>query len=193
MIVDGNMFFYDIVLASYLFLIFKLMLTLERINKEKKRKSKKIKYYSTAPDIYPDLNKNFAYNYAACFDILAAQDMKIEPRSIGTIDTGLVFCLPFELELQVRPKSGRSKDGVHIELGTIDGDYRGNIFATIYNFTDDEINIKRGEKICQGRIDELTFMPFKGDKFIKVNSLDEFDPELKTTLRGSSGFGSSGK
>jgi len=164
----------------------------ENIEINPKRKKLKIKYFTTAPDLYPDLNDNFAYDYAACFDLLANEDITIEPRKIGSVDTGLIFCLPFDYELQARPKSGRSKNGCHVELGTIDGDYRGIVFATIYNFTDEQIVIKRGEKICQGRIDKLSFIPRNGDKFIRVKSTDDFDPELRNTSRGDKGFGSSG-
>lgn len=164
----------------------------ENIEINPKRKKLKIKYFTTAPDLYPDLNDNFAYDYAACFDLLSNDEITIDPWKIGSVDTGLIFCLPFEYELQARPKSGLSKKGCHIELGTIDGDYRGKVFATIYNFSDEPIVIKRGQKVCQGRIDKLTFIPRYGDKFIKVKSVDDFDPELKCTSRGEKGFGSTG-
>lgn len=188
--------FFDLLLTTaFIYLIF--VVITKMVNKDiniktKSNKCLEIKYCTTAPDLYPDLNKNFAYDYAACFDLLAAEDITIEPRKIGSVNTGLIFCLPFEYELQVRPKSGKSREGCHVELGTIDGDYRGEVFATIYNFTDDSIMIKRGDKICQGRIDKLTFIPQNGDKFIKVDSIDDFDPELKDTSRGDKGFGSSG-
>lgn len=182
-----------VLIVIFLFLIInKVILSKYIVFKSDIKKHLKIKYCTTAPDLYPDLNKNFAYDYAACFDLLANEDITIEPRKIGSVDTGLIFCLPFDYELQARPKSGRSKDGCHVELGTIDGDYRGVVFATIYNFTDEQIVIKRGEKICQGRIDKLSFIPRNGDRFIKVKSTDEFDPKLKNTSRGDKGFGSSG-
>lgn len=184
-----------VLIIIFLFLISnKIILSKDMVLKTniKNKKHLEIKYYTTAPDLYPDLNDNFAYDYAACFDLLANEDILIEPRKIGSVDTGLVFCLPFDYELQARPKSGRSKKGCHVELGTIDGDYRGIVFATIYNFTDEQIIIKRGEKICQGRIDKLSFIPRNGDKFIKVKSVNDFDPELRNTFRGDRGFGSSG-
>ena len=182
-----------VLIAIFLFLIInKIILSKDIVLKSDVKKRLEIKYFTTAPDLYPDLNDNFAYDYAACFDLLANEDITIEPRKIGSVDTGLIFCLPFDYELQARPKSGRSKDGCHVELGTIDGDYRGVVFATIYNFTDEQIVIKRGEKICQGRIDKLSFIPRNGDRFIKVKSTDEFDPELRNTSRGDKGFGSTG-
>ena len=184
---------------TFIYLVFCIISTIKNINIKignkieiNPKKHLEIKYYTTAPDLYPDLNDNFAYDYAACFDLLSNDEITINPWKIGSVDTGLIFCLPFEYELQARPKSGLSKKGCHIELGTIDGDYRGKVFATIYNFSDEPIVIKRGQKICQGRIDKLSFIPRNGDKFIKVKSVDDFDPELKCTSRGENGFGSSG-
>lgn len=185
--------------VTFIYLVFCIISIVKNINikvgnkiKIKSKKHLEIKYCTTAPDLYPDLNDNFAYDYAACFDLLSNDEITINPWKIGSVDTGLIFCLPFEYELQARPKSGLSKKGCHIELGTIDGDYRGKVFATIYNFSDEPIVIKRGQKICQGRIDKLSFIPRNGDKFIKVKSVDDFDPELKCTSRGENGFGSSG-
>ena len=185
--------------VTFIYLVFCIISIVKNINIKisnkieiNTKKHLEIKYCTTAPDLYPDLNDNFAYDYAACFDLLANDEITIDPWKIGSVDTGLIFCLPFEYELQVRPKSGLSKKGCHIELGTIDGDYRGKVFATIYNFSDEPIVIKRGQKICQGRIDKLSFIPRNGDKFIKVRSIDDFDPELKCTSRGENGFGSSG-
>lgn len=185
--------------VTFIYLIFCIVSIVKNINIKignrieiNPKKHLEIKYYTTAPDLYPDLNDNFAYDYAACFDLLSNDEITIEPWKIGSVDTGLIFCLPFEYELQARPKSGLSKKGCHIELGTIDGDYRGKVFATIYNFSDEPIVIKRGQKVCQGRIDKLSFIPRNGDKFVKVKSVDDFDPELKCTSRGENGFGSSG-
>ena len=185
--------------VTFIYLVFCIISIVKNINIKvgnkieiKSKKHLEIKYCTTAPDLYPDLNDNFAYDYAACFDLLSNDEIAINPWKIGSVDTGLIFCLPFEYELQARPKSGLSKKGCHIELGTIDGDYRGKVFATIYNFSDEPIVIKRGQKICQGRIDKLSFIPRNGDKFIKVKSVDDFDPELKCTSRGENGFGSSG-
>lgn len=185
--------------VTFIYLVFCIISIVKNINIKisnkieiNTKKHLEIKYCTTAPDLYPDLNDNFAYDYAACFDLLSNDEITINPWKIGSVDTGLIFCLPFEYELQARPKSSLSKKGCHIELGTIDGDYRGKVFATIYNFSDEPIVIKRGQKICQGRIDKLSFIPRNGDKFIKVRSIDDFDPELKCTSRGENGFGSSG-
>lgn len=152
-----------------------------------------IKYYSRDKNLHQDLNKNFAYDYASCFDIQSAEDkIVIEPGRSRTIKTGLYFCLPFDLELQIRPKSGISKRQVEVCLGTVDGDYRGEIGVTIYNLSDKPYEIEYGDKIAQCHIGKITFNPSLGDKFTRVNSISEFPPDLRETKRGENGFGSSG-
>lgn len=153
----------------------------------------RIKYYTTNEDIYPDLNKEFAYGFAACFDLKSAvkEDIILEPGKSATIPTGLYFCLPMDLELQIRPKSGLSKYMHPVILGTVDGDYRGEVCITIYNLSASNYTIKYGQKIAQGKIDDVPFLPFMGSKFISVKDLKEFGKKLNTK-RGDKGFGSSG-
>ena len=153
----------------------------------------RIKYYTTNEDIYPDLNKEFAYGFAACFDMKCAkkEGITIEPGKSATIGTGLYFCLPMDLELQVRPKSGLNKAMHPVTLGTVDGDYRGEVCVTIYNLGQEPFEIKYGQKIAQGKIDNVPFLPFMGSKFVSVKDLKEFGKKLNTK-RGDKGFGSSG-
>ena len=152
-----------------------------------------IKYYSRDKNLHQNLNENFAYDYASCFDIQSAEDkIVIEPGKSRTIKTGLYFCLPFDLELQIRPKSGISKKQVEVCLGTVDGDYRGEIGVTIYNLSDEPYTIEYGDKIAQCHIAKITFNPSLGDKFTRVDSLLDFPPELREAKRGENGFGSSG-
>lgn len=172
------------------------------VKKYKKRgiidRSISIKYISSKNQkgelLYPDLNKNFAYGYAACFDILSASEksITIEPGKSAVISTGLILCLPFDLELQVRPKSGWSRKMIPVAFGTVDSDYRGDIGVTMYNLSEEPITICYGDKIAQGKIDRIVFSPKQGDSFERVETIDDFDDELRETERGAGGYGSSG-
>ena len=85
------------------------------------------------------------------------------------------------IEAQIRPKSGRSKNGWDIELGTVDEPYRGFVGATITNYSKQKRILTEGEKICQ-----IVFVPvFNNIKLVRGN-VDE------NTSRGSNGFGSTG-
>ena len=96
------------------------------------------------------------------------------------------FCGAFEdlgmgIEAQVRPKSGRSRDGIDVELGTIDQGYRGYVGATVTNTTEELQIIEVNDKICQ-----IVFTPvFNGIELI-AGVVD------RDTPRGEGGFGSTG-
>lgn len=124
------------------------------------------------------------------FDIYLPSSVRLLPGERITVDLGVKFAIPrpwwmkllgLSVELQVRPKSGRSKAGVEVSLGTIDNGYRNFIGATIHNYTNDAVEIKANEKICQ----VVTMPVFTRVKLVKglVNA---------DTKRGLGGFGSSG-
>lgn len=182
-----------LIIMIFVYLIMRIMFKASIMMGQKYHKRYDIKYFSRDENLHQNLNKNFAYDYASCFDIQSAEEKTvIEPGKSKTLKTGLYFCLPFNLELQVRPKSGISKIQVEVCWGTVDGDYRGEVGVTIYNLSDMPYTIEYGDKIAQGHIGEITFNPSLGDKFTRVDSLLDFPPELSKTKRGENGFGSSG-
>ena len=104
----------------------------------------------------------------------------IEHGKRATIPLGFAMELPKGYELQIRPRSGLSKKGVDISLGTGDWDYTGEYGATVINNSGCAINIFDGERICQCAVRKVPK--------VKIILVDE----LKKTKRGSSGFGSTG-
>lgn len=78
----------------------------------------------------------------------------------------------------IRPRSSYNVKGVISQIGTIDSGYRGEIKAVLINLTDKDIEIKKGEKICQIVIEPVI--------------LADFVEELVND-RGEGGFGSTGK
>ena len=85
------------------------------------------------------------------------------------------------IEAQIRPKSGRSRDGVEVSLGTVDQDYTGIVNATICNFSGKKQKFTVNEKLCQ-----IVFVPvFNRVKLVEGKVID-------TKTRGSNGFGSTG-
>lgn len=78
----------------------------------------------------------------------------------------------------IRPRSSMNVKGVISQIGTIDSGYRGEIKAVLINLTDKDIEIKKGDKICQIVIEPVI--------------LADFVEDLKND-RGEGGFGSTGK
>lgn len=125
------------------------------------------------------------------FDIFSPQSIRLFPGERITVDLQVRFALQQQctnigigtigVEALIRPKSGRSKNGLDVELGTIDNGYRGYTGATITNTTNKEFIIEQNEKLCQ-----IVFAPvFQGVQLVNA--------EVSTdTERGESGFGDSG-
>src|SRR5690625_4442372 len=70
------------------------------------------------------------------FDLVAVEDMVIEPGETKLIKTGLAFEIPEGYEIQVRPRSGITlKTKLRVQLGTIDSNYRGEVGVIVDNIT----------------------------------------------------------
>ncbi|WP_066757417.1 dUTP diphosphatase [Crocinitomix algicola] len=108
----------------------------------------------------------------------------LKPLERSLIKTGLFMALPNGYEAQVRPRSGLAyKNGITVlnSPGTIDADYRGEIGVILVNLSNENFEIKDGERIAQ-----LVIAKHEQAEFVGVEVLDE-------TERGAGGFGSTGK
>ena len=108
----------------------------------------------------------------------------IKSQNSALIPTGLSIAIPEDTEVQIRPRSGlASKSNISVlnTPGTIDSDYRGEIKIIIFNHGKEEFTINNNDRIAQ-----MVLMPI-----LKVD-LEEVK-DLPNTLRGSKGFGSTGK
>jgi dUTP pyrophosphatase len=125
---------------------------------------------------------------AAGMDLRAAvpedEPFVLRPGSRHPVPTGLAFAIPAGFEGQVRPRSGlAAKHGVTClnTPGTIDADYRGEVKVILINLGEEDVVIRRGERIAQ-----LVVAPVVQAVWSEVASLDE-------TARGAGGFGSTGR
>ena len=123
---------------------------------------------------------------ASGVDIMALLEKKItlDPGESKIIPTGLSIAIPDDLEVQIRPRSGlaaKSNISVLNTPGTIDSDYRGEIKVILINLGNERFTVKNGDRIAQ-----MILTPIMKFKFEEVNKLDD-------TIRGSGGFGSTGK
>ena len=99
------------------------------------------------------------------------------------VPTGLRVAIPSGWEGQIRPRSGLAfRHGLSIPNapGTIDSDYRGELKVLLINLGPEPIEIERGMRIAQ-----MLITPAPQVQIECVDDLDE-------TVRGSSGFGSTG-
>ena len=138
-------------------------------------------------DKFPDiLLPEYATEGSSGLDLRAAveTETKIEKGKVGLIPTNLRVEIPIGYEIQVRPRSGlAAKNGIGVlnSPGTIDSDYRGEIKVILFNFSDEDFIIKRGDSIAQMVV----------SKVYRANLI--VTDELKDSKRGDGGFGHTGK
>lgn len=123
---------------------------------------------------------------ASGFDLHAAVDESVVlmPGERKLIPTGFAIAMPGGLEAQIRPRSGLAfKHGITClnTPGTIDADYRGEIKVLLINLGQEPFSIARNERIAQ-----MVFQEVPTVELIQVD-------ELSDTVRGSGGFGHTGK
>lgn len=112
------------------------------------------------------------------------EEIVLKPLERKLIPTGLFIALPEGTEAQIRPRSGLAyKEGLTVlnAPGTIDADYRGEVMVLLVNLSDKNAVIQNGERIAQ-----MVIAKYEKASFKEVETLSE-------TLRGSGGFGSTGK
>ncbi len=126
---------------------------------------------------------------AAGMDVRAANDAG-EPLVLkanggrALVPTGLTMALEAGFEAQMRPRSGLAfKHGVTVlnSPGTIDSDYRGELKVILINHGDEDFVIERGMRIGQ-----MVIAPVLQVEVVEVDALPD-------SVRGSGGFGSTGK
>ena len=123
---------------------------------------------------------------ASGMDLMAfiAEPVILKPQSSCLVPTGISVAFSEEFEIQIRPRSGlAAKNNISVlnTPGTIDSDYRGEIKVIIFNHGNKEFIINNNDRIAQ-----MILMPVLKVDFEEVSNLPE-------TIRGSGGFGSTGK
>ncbi|MBR6768056.1 MAG: dUTP diphosphatase [Clostridia bacterium] len=127
----------------------------------------------------------YATDGSAAVDLCAAieEEITLAPGERRLIPTGIAISIPKGTVAILSARSGLSyKKGIAAAngIGVIDSDYRGEIFFSSVNLSNEPYTVTPGERICQ-----MMLMPVFAMNFTEVASLDE-------TLRGAGGFGSTG-
>jgi len=116
------------------------------------------------------------------FDLAARDDVTVKPGEIKLIPSNVIIGVPRGYALILVSRSSTPKKYGLMKphgIGVIDLDYCGaedEIKIQVYNFTDKEVQIKKGDKIAQGL-------------FMRVDRL-EFEEEDEIAERSRGGFGS---
>ena len=118
---------------------------------------------------------------AAGYDLYANEDVTIGEGEFTPVNTGVSVAIPPGYYGRIAPRSGlAAKYGIIIGGGVIDEDYRGELkvlMSCLFGMYD----VLRGDRIAQLILEKITTPELE-----IVTSLDD-------TVRGSDGFGSTGK
>lgn len=110
-------------------------------------------------------------------------DIEIEPGLIRLIPTGFAVEIPGDYHLEIRPRSGLSTRYAIImpnAPGTIDADYRGEVFIPLMNLSKEMFYVSNRMRIAQ--------MLVRQNYEIEWQMVEE----LAASERGKEGFGSTG-
>lgn len=121
----------------------------------------------------------------ACYDLFAVETVLIPARQSAVVPVGLkVGYITPGYYFRVEARSGNGfKKGLEPHPGIIDNPYRGDMGVKIFNLSDVNQIIQKGNGVAQIAIYEMISS--------KVDWISE--EEVESTERGEKGFGSSDK
>lgn len=117
-------------------------------------------------------------------DLHSVEETVLSPGEVRAISVGFAVAIPEGLEMQLRPRSGLALNhGVTVlnSPGTVDSDYRGEVKVILANFGKADFKVSPGDRIAQAVI------------AVVAQAVYEETEELDNTVRGSGGFGSTGR
>lgn len=131
--------------------------------------------YATEGAAGADLRANF-------LEDRRAEGVTLAPGARAAVPTGLILAIPEGFEGQVRMRSGLAlRHGLFCPNapGTIDADYRGEVFVIVQNGGREPVTIRHGDRIAQLVLAAVVRAAFEPG-------------EPGGTARGAGGFGSTG-
>lgn len=118
---------------------------------------------------------------AAGYDLYSAYDCSVPARGKNLVKTDISIAFPQGYYARVAPRSGLAwKNSIDVGAGVIDVDYRGPVGVILFNHSDEEFKITRGDRIAQLILERIST-----PDVVEVDDLDE-------TERNAGGFGSTG-
>lgn len=124
------------------------------------------------------LYKQNANNF---YEISSAYDYTVPARGKELVKTDIQIEVPEGTYGRIAPRSGLAwKNSIDVGAGVIDQDYRGNVGVILFNFSDTDFEVKKGDRIAQLICERITY-----PVVVEAKSLTDTD-------RGAGGFGSTG-
>jgi dUTP pyrophosphatase len=119
----------------------------------------------------------------AGLDVKSLEDALLAPGIPQALPTGLALEIPTGYEVQIRPRSGLAlKHAITLpnSPATIDPGYRGELRVILLNLGREPYQVKAGDRIAQMVV-------------ARYETVEWEESDLAVSVRGTGGFGSSGR
>jgi dUTP pyrophosphatase len=118
---------------------------------------------------------------AAGYDLYSAEQSVVPARGKALVKTDISIAIPEGTYARIAPRSGLAwKHSIDTGAGVVDYDYRGAVGVILFNFSDKDFEVKKGDRVAQMILERIATPP--------IMEVDE----LSDTKRGAGGFGSTG-
>ncbi|GAX74235.1 hypothetical protein CEUSTIGMA_g1684.t1 [Chlamydomonas eustigma] len=118
---------------------------------------------------------------AAGYDLSSAYEYTVPAHGKECIKTDISIQVPPGTYGRVAPRSGlAAKHFIDTGAGVIDEDYRGNVMVLLFNHSDADFKVNKGDRIAQLVLEKICTP--------EVEVVEDLD----FTIRGQGGFGSTG-
>ena len=118
---------------------------------------------------------------AAGYDLASAEETVVPAKGKTVVKTGISIATPEGCYGRIAPRSGLAiKKYIDVGAGVIDSDYRGEVGVVLFNHSDEDFEVKQGDRIAQLILEKIATPQVKETA------------DLPSTVRGSQGFGSTG-
>lgn len=122
-----------------------------------------------------------AHSDDAGLDLYGLEDVTVAPGEGTVLRTGVAVAVPPGHVGLVCDRSSMARRGLKTAGGVIDAGYRGEVGVVVWNISRESQSVKKGERIAQMLVVPIaTPAPIDSD-------------DLGATLRGTGGFGSTGR
>ena len=119
---------------------------------------------------------------AAGYDLFSAEEYRVGPCGKCLMKTDIAVAIPKGYYGRIAPRSSMAwKFHTDVGAGVVDSDYRGNVGVVMFNHGQEELVVKKHDKIAQLILEKIIT-----PEIVIVDDLDE-------TERGEGGFGSTGQ
>ncbi|ABT15554.1 hypothetical protein FR483_N269L [Paramecium bursaria Chlorella virus FR483] len=118
---------------------------------------------------------------AAGYDLSSVVDIVVPALGRVAVATGLAMRVPSGTYGRIAPRSGLAyKYGIDVLAGVIDEDYRNEVLVILYNTSETDYSIKKGDRIAQLVLEKISTP--------EIEIVDDLDETSRT-----GGFGSTGR